>query len=90
MIYLSSVDNRNTSSSLEQGHLVDDEGDESSSLDSVGILAKYEDMTLEDLIIECRKRNIKANKRFAKQTLINKLLRLTKEEEVLRLSTEDE
>jgi hypothetical protein len=73
-----------------QVQLVDDEGDESSSLDSVGILAKYEDMTLEDLIIECRKRNIKANKRFAKQTLINKLLRLTKEEEVLRLSTEDE
>jgi hypothetical protein len=77
----------------EQVQLAGDE-EEDSSLDSVGILekpeAKYEDMTLEDLIVECRKRNIKADKRFAKQTLINKLVRLSKAEEVLRLSKEDE
>ena len=77
----------------EQVQLAGDE-EEDSSLDSVGILVKYEvkyeDMTLEDLIVECRKRNIKADKRFAKQTLINKLVRLSKEEEVLRLSKEDE
>ena len=47
---------------------------------------QYEDMDLEELIQECQCKNIKANRRFAKQTLITKLLRFSKEEEQLRLS----
>jgi hypothetical protein len=45
------------------------------SIESPLCEVKYKDMTLDDLIVECRKMNIKADKRFAKQTLINKLVR---------------
>ena len=62
--------------------------DNASSSNSI----QYEDMELEELIREYQRKNIKAkaNRRFAKQTLITKLFRFSKEDEHIRLSQEDD